>query len=96
MQAAVLANVALALQSLQVGSSEVAERLKNVSAVLRFHDVPTALQQRVTDSIEYYWSQRYGVQDRSLVNLFPPRCTTVPPVDNVELSVGVLGRQTRS
>jgi hypothetical protein len=72
-QAAVLANVALALQALQNRSATLAERLKKMGAVLRFHSVPPALQQRITDSVEYYWSQRYGVQDRELLALLPPR-----------------------
>ena len=69
-----LANVALALQALQDRSAALAERLKKMGAVLRFHGVPTSLQQRITDSIEYYWSQRYGMQDRELLELLPPRC----------------------
>jgi hypothetical protein len=44
-----------------------------MSAVLRFHGIPPQLQHRVIDGIEFYWSQRYGLQDQELVSILPPR-----------------------
>jgi hypothetical protein len=81
LQAAVLANVALALQTTQSRSADLGEQLKKMSAVLRFRNVPAHLQHSVIDGIEFYWSQRYGLHDQELASILPPRC--VLPLTNV-------------
>ena len=88
-QAVVLANVALALATMNSRSAALSERLKKVAAVLRLHGVPASLQRRVADSIEYYWAQRYGVQDRELLTTLPPRCACTNPKPGCLLCVRV-------
>jgi hypothetical protein len=73
MQAAILANVALIADGVQSKQAHVKERVKQVTAALTFHDIPSQLIQRVVDSIEYYASQNYGTQDREIMEVFPER-----------------------
>lgn len=72
-QAAILANVALIIDAIQSKRANVNERVKQVTAALNFHDIPTPLVQRVVDSIEYYACQHYGAEDREIMEVFPDR-----------------------
>jgi hypothetical protein len=73
MQAAILANVALIADGIKSKQAHATERVKQVTAALTFHNIPTRLIQRVVDSIEYYSSQNYGAQDREIMEAFPER-----------------------
>eukprot|EP00892_Ulva_mutabilis_P000659 jgi/Ulvmu1/10594/UM065_0048.1 len=73
LQAAILANVAVAVESLQAKHTLIATRIRQFMAGLKFHDIPAPLTSRVLDSIEYYASQRYGVQDQDTLQVFPHR-----------------------
>lgn len=74
MQAAILANVAVAVERLQAKHTQISARIRQVMVALKFHDIPAALTNRVLNSIEYYSSQRYGLQDVDTVQQFSHRC----------------------
>lgn len=73
LQAAILANVAVAVESLQAKHTQISARIRQVMAGLKFHDIPAPLISRVLDSIEYYACQRYGMQDQDTLAVFPYR-----------------------
>lgn len=73
LQAAILANVAVAVENLQDKHTQISARTRQVLAALKFHDIPTPLTNRVLNSIEYYASQRFGMQDIDTVQKLPYR-----------------------
>lgn len=77
MQAAILANVAVAVEALQAKHTQIAARIRQVTGAFRFHDIPVQLTSRVLNSIEYYASQRYGMQDLDTVRKLPHRLVTL-------------------
>lgn len=77
-QAFVLANVAAALEAFDSGSRKLKARLKATTSALRFYDVPPVLQERVIDSVEYYWAQQSGAVDAEVAPLLPDRCGLEP------------------
>lgn len=92
MQAAILANVALIVETLQSKHAHVRERVRLVTAALKFHDIPGPLVQRVVDSIEYYASQCYGAQHREAMDNFPEQYVIrVRPACNVCLVFAAVG-----
>ena len=72
-QAFILANVAMAMNEFGLAAAFVNDRVKAVVQALAFYNVPRSLQERVVDSVQYYWAQHEGVNDEGLLPLLPER-----------------------
>ena len=72
----IVGNVASILANIDVAKAHFAEKMEQVSAFLKYRNIPPGLQEKVHNYYDYLWESRLGYDESSVIEELPPSLRT--------------------
>ena len=67
----IIGNIANIIANIDIAKNQFRDRVETVGAFLKYQNIPTELQKRITDYYDYLWESRRGYEESKLLEDLP-------------------------